>query len=111
MGWVLTEDLKLDQGRLLNPGFSDYLIPTAEDAPKIKTALLEDSPGKGPFGAKGLGEPSFIPAGAAIRNAVVDALKVEIDRTPLLPFRIVAAQGENHPLAELLRRLKPAPQA
>jgi len=102
MGWVLTEDLKLDEGRLVNPTFTDYLIPTSDEVPAFEIALLEDAPGRGPFGAKGLGEPSFIPAGAAIRNAVSEALGVEIDRTPLLPPIIVEAQGEQHPLAELI---------
>ena len=103
MGWVLTEDLKLERGRLLNPSFSDYLIPTAADAPAIEVVFLEDAPGLGPFGAKGLGEPSFIPAGAAIRNAVSQALGVDIDRTPLLPPVLVEARGDKHPLGELIR--------
>lgn len=106
MGWVLTEDLKLEKGRLINPTFTDYLIPTSDDVPAFEIALLEDAPGRGPFGAKGLGEPSFIPAGAAIRNAVSQALGVEIDRTPLLPPTIVEAMGETHPLAELIRSIR-----
>jgi len=106
MGWVLTEDLKLERGRLLNPSFSDYLIPTAEDAPSIEVVFLEDAPGLGPFGAKGLGEPSFIPAGAAIRNAVSQALGVDIDRTPMLPPLLVEARGDAHPFGELIRSWK-----
>ncbi len=102
MGWGLLERLVLDEGRLLNPGFTDYLIPTASDTPRISMALLEDSPGTGPFGAKGIGEPSFIPTAAAIRNAVCDALGLEIDRLPLTPPVIVEALGARHPFADLV---------
>ncbi len=102
MGWGLLERLELDRGRLLNPSFTDYLIPTASDTPEISMALLEDAPGAGPFGAKGIGEPSFIPTAAAIRNAVCDALGIEIDRLPLTPPVIVDALGTAHPFADLL---------
>ncbi len=105
MGWVLTEALHLDRGRLLNPGFTDYLIPTSADAPEIDIALVEEGQGMGPFGAKGIGEPSFIPAGAAIRNAVCDALGRAIDTTPLLPHVIVDAIGGEHPFSFVLEEL------
>jgi len=106
MGWALTEDLKLDRGRLLNPSFTDYLIPTADDAPEITVALLDSSPGRGPFGAKGLGEPSFIPAAAAILNAVSNALNTRIDRIPMTPPTIVAAIGSRHRLRKLIEKVK-----
>ena len=102
MGWGLMERLELDAGRLLNPGFTDYLIPTASDTPGISMVLLEDSPGTGPYGAKGIGEPSFIPTAAAIRNAVCDALGLEIDRLPLTPPVIVEARGDRHPFADVI---------
>ena len=102
MGWALTEELKLSRGRLLNPGFTDYLIPTSDDAPAISIALLEDAPGSGPFGSKGIGEPSFIPTAAAIRNAVCDAIGAEVDRLPLTPPVIVEALATRHPFSFLL---------
>jgi len=103
MGWALTEELKLDQGRLLNPSFTDYLIPTSDDAPPVTIALLEDAPGRGPFGAKGLGEPAFIPTAAAIRNAVCAALDVEVNRLPLTPPVIVRALAESHKFKHLVK--------
>ncbi|MFI5166068.1 MAG: xanthine dehydrogenase family protein molybdopterin-binding subunit [Thermoanaerobaculales bacterium] len=99
IGWGTTEELKLDRGRLINPNFTDYLIPTAADAPTIKLAIVESEGVGGPFGAKGVGEPSLIPAAVAVRNAVCDALGVEIDRLPLSPPTIVAALGARHPFA------------
>ncbi len=99
MGWATTETLALDRGRLVNRSFTDYLIPTTVDAPKIDVALVERGGAGGPFGAKGIGEPSFIPTAAAIRNAVVAALGVEIDTLPLTPPAIVAALGDRHRFA------------
>ena len=103
MGWALTEELKMDQGRLLNPSFTDYLIPTSDDAPPVTVALLEDAPGRGPFGAKGLGEPAFIPTAAAIRNAVCAALDVEVNSLPLTPPVIVKALANSHRFKDLIK--------
>jgi CO/xanthine dehydrogenase Mo-binding subunit len=102
MGWAISEELKLDRGRLANPSFTDYTIPTAADAPNVKITVVESEGATGPFGAKGVGEPSLIPTPAAVRNAVCDALGVEIDRLPLTPPTIVAALGERHPFVWLL---------
>jgi len=101
IGWGTTEELKLDRGRLMNPSFTDYIIPTAADAPRIAIAIVESEGRGGPFGAKGIGEPSLIPAAVAVRNAVVDALGVEIDRLPLTPPAVVAALGGAHRFAWL----------
>ena len=102
MGWAISEELKLDHGRLANPSFTDYTIPTAADAPKVRITVVESEGASGPFGAKGVGEPSLIPTAAAVRNAVCDALGVEIDRLPLTPPTVVAALGDRHPFAWLL---------
>jgi len=102
MGWAISEELKLDRGRLANPSFTDYTIPTAADAPKVKITVMESEGATGPFGAKGVGEPSLIPTPAAVRSAVCDALGVEIDRLPLTPPTVVAALGERHPFVWLL---------
>ena len=91
------------RGRMVNPNFTDYLIPTAADAPKIDIAVIESEGAPGPFGAKGIGEPSLIPTPGAIRNAVCDALNVEVDSIPLSPPVIVDALGEKHPFASLAK--------
>jgi CO/xanthine dehydrogenase Mo-binding subunit len=102
MGWGVSEELKLDGGRLRNPGFTDYLIPTASDTPRIRIAVLESDGLGGPYGAKGVGEPSLIPTAGAIRNATCAALGVEIDRLPLTPPTVVAALGDRHPFRRVL---------
>lgn len=89
MGWAILERLALDQGRLQNASFTDYLIPTAVDAPEVVMTFLEDAEPQGPFGARGIGEPSFIPGAAAIANGVANALGVEVTETPLTPERVL----------------------
>jgi CO/xanthine dehydrogenase Mo-binding subunit len=102
MGWATSEELRLERGRLANPNFTDYVIPTAADAPKVTIAVVESEGKGGPFGAKGVGEPALIPAPAAVRNAVCEAVGVEIDSLPLTPPTVVAAIGDRHPFAWLL---------
>ncbi len=99
IGWGTSEELRLDRGRLANPSFTDYVIPTSADAPAIAIAVVESEGRGGPFGAKGVGEPSLIPTAAAVRNATVAALGVELDRLPLTPPAVVAALGAAHPFA------------
>ena len=52
---------------------------------------MEIGPGKGPFGARGIGEPAIAPPAAAIANAVADALGVRITELPITPERVLAA--------------------
>lgn len=89
MGWAIMEDLILEEGRLKNPSFTDYLLPTAVDAPTVEMTFLEDPEPLGPFGARGIGEPSFIPGGAAIAAAVGNALGIPVTELPLTPERVL----------------------
>ena len=94
MGWACMEELLLKNGRLMNPNLTDYLIPTAADVPKINFHFLEDPEPQGPFGARGIGEPSLIPAGAAIANAVAAAVGQPVTELPLVPERVLHLIGE-----------------
>ncbi len=89
MGWALMEELKLKDGRCLNANFTDYLIPTFLDAPPVDVLFIEDPYSAGPYGAKGIGEPSLIPAAAAIANAVSLATGHRFRKLPLTPERVL----------------------
>ena len=91
MGWAIMENMVLDHGKILNPNFTDYQIPTAMDVPEIDVALIEEAYEDGPYGAKGIGEPSLIPVAAAIANAVADATGTRIYDLPLTPERVKMA--------------------
>lgn len=91
MGWALMEHLKMSGGVPLNPNFTDYLIPTALDAPPVDTIFIEDPYSAGPYGAKGIGEPSLIPAPAAIAAAVRNATGLTMRELPITPERLLLA--------------------
>jgi CO/xanthine dehydrogenase Mo-binding subunit len=95
LGYGLMEDLIVDNGYLKTHSLAEYLIPTAYDMPAIQTIILESGTGKGPFGAKGIGEPSLTPGAPALANAVADAIGARVKQLPLTPERVLAAIKQN----------------
>lgn len=91
LGYALMEDVQIVNGVTLTPSFAEYLLPTASDIPDTKSILLESGTGVGPFGAKGIGEPSFTPVAPAIANAVADAIGARVYTLPLTPERVLDA--------------------
>ena len=95
IGGALLEELAYDeQGQLLTTTFMDYLLPTAQEMPASTVArILEETPTPlNPLGAKGAGEGGSSGCGAAIANAVADALTplgVSITALPLSPDRLL----------------------
>ncbi len=90
-GYALSEEMIYRDGELATPSFSEYLIPTAMDMPRVEAIILESRSGLGPFGAKGIGEPALTPVAPAIANAVADAIGVRVVELPITPERVVAA--------------------
>jgi CO/xanthine dehydrogenase Mo-binding subunit len=93
IGSTLLEELVYDEeGQLQNASLADYLIPTVAEAPRVRAIALEltKSP-TNPLGVRGVGEVGPAAVGAAIANAVAEALgpDVRIDRLPLSPERIL----------------------
>jgi CO/xanthine dehydrogenase Mo-binding subunit len=94
LGFGLMEDYLEKDGLPLTWNLHDYLIPTSRDVPDIKSIVIESESGKGPFGAKGIGEPSISAAGPAVANAVRDAIGVRVSHLPITPERVFfALQG------------------
>ncbi|OGQ83765.1 MAG: hypothetical protein A2289_21095 [Deltaproteobacteria bacterium RIFOXYA12_FULL_58_15] len=91
LGYAIMENLVVQDGKILNPGFTDYLIPTSMDIPEIDIALIEEPYDRGPYGGKGIGEPSLIPVAPAIANAVANALDLRLYDLPLTPERVKMA--------------------
>jgi CO/xanthine dehydrogenase Mo-binding subunit len=85
------EEIILNEGHTKNPNFTDYLIPTAIDAPEIEAILIEGNEPSGPFGAKGVGEAVNIATAPAILNAIHNATGVRIRDLPATPERILLA--------------------
>jgi CO/xanthine dehydrogenase Mo-binding subunit len=84
VGYALQEELLYHEGRILNGRLSDYMIPTAADAPRMEIEFMKN--GSTP---KGLGELPMSGTGAAIANAVSNALGVSITSLPITPYTIM----------------------
>jgi CO/xanthine dehydrogenase Mo-binding subunit len=91
LGQALTEELVHEDGRIVNASLGDYKLPTQMDVPPFRSILLEPDEGPGPFGAKSAGETTNTAVGAAIANAIYDAVGVQIDATPITAERVYAA--------------------
>jgi xanthine dehydrogenase molybdenum-binding subunit len=95
IGYALYEQVQTREGRILNPSFTDYKIPTiAELDFPIHVHFVETEDDQGPFGAKGVGEPGMVPTAPALANAIYDAIGVRIRDLPITPEKIVAALAE-----------------
>ncbi len=90
---VLYEDMRYNEkGRLLNPNFSDYKIPTSMDMPDVVVPIIIEVPQPdGPFGARGVGEHTMIPCAPLIANAVADALGARIKSMPVTKEKVALA--------------------
>jgi xanthine dehydrogenase D subunit len=86
VGLAVMEEIVLDNGRVRNPSFTDYLIPTALDMPVVRVAGLYHQPEPGaPFGAKGVGEPPTISSTPAVAAAIRNATGLALPRVPIRP--------------------------
>jgi CO/xanthine dehydrogenase Mo-binding subunit len=92
IGMALTEELVYNQdGRVANPGLLDYRLLTCGDLPMIETVIVEVPTEAGPYGARIIGEPPIVPPGAAVGNAIVEAIGKPVYTFPATPERIFNA--------------------
>ena len=91
VGWATIEEIKMKDGGYQNDRLATYLIPTALDAPSIRTILVENPYSGGPFGAKGIGEVPMDGPAPAIIAAIHDATGVWLDEVPATPEKVLAA--------------------
>jgi carbon-monoxide dehydrogenase large subunit len=89
---ALIEELRLREGKVLNPSFVDYRIPSAMDVPaEIIPIIVEVPQDDGPWGARGIGEHAMVPTAPAIANAVYNAVGVRVPSLPLTAEKIYLA--------------------
>ena len=88
VGLAVMEELLIEDGRVRNPSFTDYLIPTALDAPEVDATYIEVPEPDAPFGAKGVGEPPVISSTPAIVAAIRAATGRSLSRIPVRPSDI-----------------------
>ena len=91
LGHALTEELIVEDGRIVNMTFADYKLPVQMDLPPFRTILLPTPGGPGPFGAKMIGESSTSGVAPAIANAVARACGARIATMPITAPKIFAS--------------------
>ena len=97
IGQTFFEDLAYDNGQLTNGTLIDYRLPRFSDVPKdFETIILEEGGGRGPYGAKGMGEGGILAVAPAVCNAVEDAIGVRMQSVPLTPEKIWRAMTKAH---------------
>lgn len=89
LGWVLTEELQVRNGAILNPSLTDYLVPTILDMPPVVATIVEQPEPGTPYGAKGIGELPMVVAPAAITSALRNATGRVLNRIPIRPDDLV----------------------
>lgn len=91
IGYALYENVVWKDGRMVNNQMTNYIIPTAADAPPIRVYFEEVPYAHGPAGAKGLGELPMDGTAPAIVNAIENATGIGIDHLPVLPESLLEA--------------------
>jgi CO/xanthine dehydrogenase Mo-binding subunit len=94
LGSALLEEMKIKEGKVLNPSFVDYKIPAIGDAPEMKISIVEVPEPTGPWGARGIAEPCMVPTAPAIANAVFDAIGCRINSLPITAEKVLKAIKE-----------------
>jgi xanthine dehydrogenase D subunit len=89
LGLALMEEIQVAGGKVRNPSFTDYLIPTVLDMPPVKMDVLELGHPDSPYGLRGVGEPPTISSTPAIVAAVRAASGRPLTRVPVRPEHIV----------------------
>ena len=85
LGLALMEEVQIVDGRIRNPSFTDYLIPTILDMPPMRTKVFEFPHPDSPYGLNGVGEPPSLSSTPAIMNALRNATGLDLPRVPVRP--------------------------
>jgi CO/xanthine dehydrogenase Mo-binding subunit len=91
LGYALTEELRIEDGRVTNPHLGEYKLPTIQDIPELVTVLLSGKDGPVPYEGKAIGETSICPVAGAFANAVYDAVGVRILDLPITAEKVYRA--------------------
>lgn len=95
-GYTMSERLRVEQGRVLNPQLSTYLIPGISDIPtEITSVVMELADPRGPWGARGMAEMPMMTYAPAVVAALHDATGIWFDSFPLTPDRVLEGLSAN----------------
>lgn len=94
LGYTLSEQFIMEEGKTLNTTFLDYKIPSAMDMPPGKSVCIETYEPEGPFGAKEAGEGLVSPTAPAIAEAIFHATGYRCKDLPITPEKILRGTGK-----------------
>ena len=96
IGWALNEEYYYsDDGRMNNPTFLDYRMPTSLDLPMIDTVIVEVANPGHPYGVRGVGEANIVSPQASVANAIKSAVGVRMEKMPMNPAAIMEQLWSN----------------
>ena len=96
VGFALTEEMKYnDKGRILNNNLLDYKLGTIADTPEFEVYFIENPEPTSPYHTKSLGEPPTCSPAPAIRNAVLNATGISVNKIPMTPHVLFPLFKEN----------------
>lgn len=100
LGQAVGEVSSIDGGRVATTSLRELAVPTALDAPEaIEIDLVETGTGRGPDGAKGIGEAAAVAAPAALASAVSAATGAPVVWIPLAQRDVFALADDKEPVA------------
>jgi xanthine dehydrogenase D subunit len=82
---VLEEIVVGPDGRIRNPSFTDYLVPTILDTPAMPVDVLELADEHAPYGLRGVGEAPTLSSTPAVVAAIRQATGLALERVPVRP--------------------------
>ncbi len=89
LGATLYEEMVIDSdGRVVNPRFRDYHVPSFADIPRTEIYFADTVDAIGPMGAKSMSESPYNPVAAALGNAIADATGIRFTAVPFKPDRL-----------------------
>jgi len=89
LGATLYEEMVIDdRGRVVNPKFRDYHLPSFADIPRTEVFFADTTDSLGPMGAKSMSESPYNPVAAALGNALADATGIRFTAVPFKPDRL-----------------------
>ncbi len=95
LGATLYEELVIDEnGRITNPRFRDYHLPSFADVPRTEVYFADTYDTIGPMGAKSMSESPYNPVAPAMGNAIANATGIRFTSTPFKPDRLFPALKE-----------------
>ena len=95
LGYALSENLQVEEGRVKNPSFRDYKLLTAPEMPELDLHFIESDCPEGPYGAKGISELPTIVIAPAVANAVYNATGIRFFNPPLTPDQVRLLKRDN----------------